>query len=156
MKNTSLTGLEWQILELLQSDGRITISDLAIQLNRSRSSISEHIKKMQDAGVLTGFSVQVAEEKLGVGISAFVRLQTGSLNHRKIISSLEQIPEVAECHVLTGSDLVMMRVVARDMPHLREIVDGFTEWGSTTTDVIFSTLKQHVSIGPALRKAISR
>ena len=156
MKNTSLTGLDWQILELLQSDGRMTVSDLATQLNRSRSSITEHIKKMQDAGVLTEFSVQVAEEKLGVGISAFVRLQTGSSNHRKIIATLEQIPEVAECHVLTGSDLVMMRVVARDMPHLREIVDGFTEWGSTTTDVIFSTLKQHVRIGPALRKAISR
>jgi len=156
MKNTSLAGLDWQILELLQSDSRMTISDLATQLNRSRSSISEHIKKMQDAEVLMGFSIQVAEEKLGFGISAFVRLQTGSSNHRKILATIDQVPEVAECHVLTGSDLVMMRVVARDMPHLREIVDGFTQWGSTTTDVIFSTLKQQVKIGPALRKATVR
>lgn len=149
-------GLDWQILNALQNNARISISDLATQLNRSRSSISEHIRLLQDRGVIKGFSVQINEEGIGVGISAFVRLQADSSQHRLIVETVDQIPEVAECHVLTGTDLLMMRVVARDMPHLRQLVDGFTEWGSTVTDVIFSTVKQQLVISPQLRRALHR
>jgi Lrp/AsnC family leucine-responsive transcriptional regulator len=153
MENELLKGLDWQILELLQHDSRMTISEIASRLNRSRSSILEHIRTMQDAGILKSFSIEVDEEKLGFGIVAFVRLQASSSHHREIVSTIDQVPEIAECHVLTGSDLLMMRVVARDMSHLRELVDGFTKWGSTTTDVIFSTVKTRLQISPQLRRA---
>lgn len=150
MKNT-LTGLDWQIMEQLQLDARLSVTELAQKLNRSRSSISDHMKKLQSLGVIATFSTQADEEKLGVGITAFVRLQADSSHHRRIVETVDQIPEVAECHVLTGNDLLMMRVVARDMPHLRDLVDGFTSFGATTTDVIFSTVKSQLKISPALR-----
>ena len=153
MSKYSLTGLDWQILELLQHVGRMKISDLAGTLSRSRSSISEHISKLRDSGVLSRISAQVDEEKLGFGVSAFVRLHAPSSRHRDIFNTITEIPEVAECHVLTGSDLLMMRVVARDMPHLRDLVDGFTHLGSTVTDVIFSTIKQQVKVDQKLRKS---
>ena len=149
-----LSGLDWQLLELLNRDARRGISAIASKLGRSRSTITEHLKSLQDRAVITGFSARIDEENLGVGISAFVRLQADSRQHRKIVNQLVEIPEVAECHVLTGDDLVMMRVVARDMPHLRSLVDGFTEWGATTTDVIFSTVKPQLEINPALRRAL--
>lgn len=154
MTLSQLKGLDWQILEALQQDGRMTVSELAKQLNRSRSSISEHIARLQDSGVLTGFSLVVDEEKLGYGINAFVRVQAESSQHRSVVESITDVPEVAECHVLAGTDLLMIRVVARDMPHLRALVDRFTFWGATTTDVIFSTVKQNLKINSALRKSI--
>ena len=153
MSISPLTGLDWQILELLQRNGRIKITELAAMLSRSRSTITEHIARLQERGVLGSFSAEVDEEKLGFGISAFVRLHAPSKHHRDIIKAITGIPEVAECHVLTGSDLLMIRVVARDMPHLRELVDGFTRFGSTVTDVIFSTLKNRVQIDQRLRKS---
>lgn len=153
-ETADLSGLDWQILSILQHNARIAISDLAQQLNRSRSSISDHIRRLQDQGTITAFSIQVNEENIGVGISAFVRLQADSSQHRKIVETVDQIPEVAECHVLTGSDLLMMRVVAKDMPHLRQLVDGFTQWGSTVTDVIFSTVKHQLVINPKLRRTL--
>ena len=153
MKKPLLSGLEWQLLELLQADSRKSISDLAKQLNRSRSTIADHIRQLQENGVLTRFSIQVSEEKLGFGLSAFVRLQASSEQHREIVATVDEIPEVAECHVLTGTDLLMMRIVARDMPHLRDIVDGLTQYGSTVTDVIFSTVKQTAKIDPRLRRS---
>tara|TARA_R110002072_G_scaffold1780_12_gene14922 strand:+ start:11291 stop:11761 length:471 start_codon:yes stop_codon:yes gene_type:complete len=154
MTKPSLNGLDWQILQALQSNARITVSDLSQRLNRSRSSITEHIRRLQDEGVIKSFNATIDEEKLGVGIGAFVRLQADSSQHRLIVQTVDQIPEVAECHVLTGSDLLMMRVIARDMPHLRSLVDKFTEWGATTTDVIFSTVKIQLSITPHLRRAL--
>ena len=151
---SKLSGLDWQLLEILNRDARSGISAIASKLRRSRSTITEHLKSLQDRSVVIGFGARVNEERLGVGISAFVRLQADSTQHRKIVNLLTEIPEVAECHVLTGNDLVMMRVVARDMPHLRTLVDGFTEWGATTTDVIFSSVKPGLEINPALRRAL--
>jgi Lrp/AsnC family leucine-responsive transcriptional regulator len=151
MSKAPLNGLDWQLLELLQQDGRMTVSQLARRLRRSRSTIAEHLAKLQEAGVLRGVSAQVDEERLGFGLSAFVRLQASSSEHRRIINAVIALPEVAECHVLTGTDLLMMRLVARDMPHLRELVDRLTVYGATQTDVVFSTLKSQLLIDTSLR-----
>ncbi len=153
MSKPSLDGFDWQLLELLQQQGRMTISEMAKQLSRSRSSISERLEKLQDMGVISGVVVQVDEQKLGFGISAFVRLQADSSRHREIIGTITQLPEVAECHVLTGDQLLIFRVVARDMPHLRELVDGFTQYGATSTDVIFSTVKERLVINRGLQNS---
>lgn len=155
MTHSSLTGLDWQLLALLQQDGRMSISDLASQLNRSRSNITEHLKKLQDTGVLKTITTQIDEEKLGFGICAFVRLQADSSRHREIVGIVADIPEVAECYVLTGTELLIIRVVARDMPHLRGIVDGFTQYGATQTDIVFSTIKSRLKLDQSLRKRVN-
>ncbi len=149
-----LNGLDWQLLQALNDDARATVSELAGSLGRSRSSITEHLRKLKDHGVIANFGINVDEESLGVGLTAFVRLEADSSRHREIVETVDKIPEVAESHVLTGNDLLMMRVIARDMPHLRSLVDGFTDWGATSTDVIFSTVKPNLKIGPELREKL--
>jgi len=154
MSNSTLTGLDWQILELLKKDGRISISEIANQLKRSRSNISERIERLKADGIVTGFEAVVDPEKLGFGIKAFVRLNAESLNHRKIIASIVRIPEVVECHVLTGSELLIIQLVAKDMINLREVVDNFTQYGSTQTDIVFATVKDGIKIDSKLRKLL--
>lgn len=153
-QKAKLSGLDWQLLQALSVNARSSVSDLAEQFGRSRSTIHEHLRSLQERGVISHYAARLDEERLGVGISAFVRLQAHSSQHRKIVNTLTEIPEVAECHVLTGDDLVMMRVVARDMPHLRSLVDSFTEWGATTTDVIFSTVKHELKVNRSLRQVL--
>ena len=152
MTNASLTGFDWQLIQLLQQDGRISISELAKQLGRSRSTVSEQIQRLRDIGVVSGVTVRLNEEKLGFGISAFVRLCAESCRHREIVNAVCDIPEVAECHVLTGSELLMIRLVARDMAHLRELVDTMTQYGSTHTDVIFSSVKTELKVDPSFHQ----
>ncbi len=132
----------------------MTISELAKRLSRSRSSIAEHLDKLREIGVVSGISARIEEEKLGFGISALVRLQADSSRHREIINTITNIPEVAECHVLTGAELLIIRMVARNMPHLRELVDGLTRFGATQTDVIFSTVKNQLKVDAKLRKTL--
>ena len=151
MSNSSISGLDWQILELLQKDGRMTVSDIASKLNRSRSSITEHIDKLRECGVLSGIHAVIDCEKLGFGIKAFVRLNAESLKHREIITAIIKKPEVVECHVLTGSQLAIIQLVTKNMTHLREIVDSFTQYGSTQTDIVFATVKDGIQIDQKLR-----
>ena len=151
MSTSSISGLDWQILELLQKDGRMTVSDIASQLNRSRSSITEHIENLRECGVLTGIHAVIDCEKLGFGIKAFVRLNADSLKHREIITAIISKPEVVECHVLTGSQLVIIQLAAKNMTHLRDTVDSFTQFGSTQTDIVFATVKDGIKIDQTLR-----
>ncbi|MBV1907911.1 MAG: Lrp/AsnC family transcriptional regulator [Kangiellaceae bacterium] len=154
MSKAPLTDLDWKIIEKLQTDGRTAISQLASQLNRSRSNITEHIEKLQEVGILKCFSIEVDLEKMGFGISAFVKLEASSKSHREIVAAMDETPAVVECHVLTGAKLLLMRVIAKDMPHLRKIVDSFTQYGSTETDVIFATTKTTLKVDNRLRKSL--
>ena len=152
----SLDGLDWQVLEVLQTRGRISVSELAEHLNRSRITIKDRIDKLNRLEVIEQHSIKVNELKLGVGLIAFVRLEASSESHRTIINDILKLPEVAECHVLTGSDLLLMRMVARNMPHLRTLVDRLTQYGSTQTDIVFSTLKSELQINPSLRTVLNQ
>ena len=154
MPNYSMTALDWMILEKLQQDGRTSVSELAKSLKRSRSNISEHIEQLLSHGILKQFSITIDPEKLGFGVSAFVRLQASSKEHRKIIQQVCDLPEVAECHVMTGSELLVMRVICKDMPHLRHLVDSLTQFGATQTDVIFATVKSELKVTPKLQGSL--
>ena len=151
MQNSTISALDWQLIELLQKDSRTTISEIAKILNRSRSTISERLERLLINGVIQSFGAKVDAEKLGFGLKAFVRLSAESKNHRKIIETITQFPEVSECHVLTGSELLILQVVAKDMAHLRSFVDGLTSYGSTQTDVVFATIKDGLVVDGKLR-----
>jgi Lrp/AsnC family transcriptional regulator, leucine-responsive regulatory protein len=154
MTNYSMTSLDWKILEKLQQDGRTSVSELAKSLSRSRSNITEHIEQLLSHGVLKQFSITIDPEKLGFGVSAFVRLEASSKQHRQIINHVSELPEVAECHVMTGSELLVMRVICKDMPHLRSLVDSLTQFGATQTDVIFATVKSEIKIDEKLQQSL--
>ena len=156
MPQPALTGLDWQILELLQDNGRISISEIAKQLDRSRSNIAERLERLQDCSIISRISADIDTEKLGFGIKAFVRLKASSARHRETINAIIDRPEVCQCHVLTGSELVLIEVVARDMPHLRDFVDSLTQFGSTQTDVVFATVKNQIQINALLRKIVEK
>ncbi|WP_444994784.1 Lrp/AsnC family transcriptional regulator [Aliikangiella sp. IMCC44359] len=156
MSQLKPTGLDWQILELLQNNGRVTISEIAKQLNRSRSNIAERLERLHESGIIHQVGADIDTEKLGFGIKAFVRLKASSHHHRKTINAITKKPEVSECHVLTGSELLLIQVIAKDMPHLRDFVDSLTQYGSTQTDVVFATVKKQVVVDATLRNLIEK
>lgn len=120
---------------------------LAEQLGRARNTIAERIERLQDDGVLKHFTVNLDQEKLGFGISAFVKLEAASVNHRKIVAAVCELKAVSECHVLAGDELLLIRIHAKDMPELRAVVDQLTQFGSTSTDIIFATVKSQLDLG---------
>lgn len=152
MTEYSLLPLDWQLLELLQGDGRMSISELAQRLQRSRSTIGEHLRRLSDQGVITGYSVQVDPARLGFGLQAVVRLDASSSKHRQLVKAVVAMPEVIECLVLTGETLMQLRLVARDMQHLRTLVDQLSRYGATHTDAVFASVKSSLAISHALRK----
>ncbi|KQW00210.1 Lrp/AsnC family transcriptional regulator [Streptomyces sp. Root369] len=136
----SLDVTDWAILAEVQRDGRIPFTELARRVNLSASATKERVRRLEEAGVITGYRAEVNPERTGYPVMAVVRLKYPGpgTRHQPLRRLLEERPEILECLRTTGDDCYVMKVVATSMAHLEEIVDELAEFGSTTTNLVLS------------------
>lgn len=142
MAGESAGGLDptdWQILAVLQGDGRISFAELARQVAMSPSAVTERVRRLEEAGVITGYRAVIDAERVGLGLLALVRLRYPTGNYRPFYALLDTTPEIIEAHHVTGEDCFMLKVVARSMRHLEEVNGRISGLGSVTTSVVYSS-----------------
>lgn len=127
------------ILKALQANGRQSIADLARQINMSHSAAAERVRRLEESGVISGYSAQVDPERLGFTILAYLRLRYPSSTYEPLHTLLAGIPEVIEAHHVTGDDCFIMKVVATSMKHLEQVGGKIGALGSVTTSVVYSS-----------------
>ncbi|WP_328894481.1 Lrp/AsnC family transcriptional regulator [Streptomyces sp. NBC_00236] len=139
----NLDATDWALLDELQRDGRIAFTELARRVNLSASATTERVRRLEAVGVVTGYRAEVDLERAGYGALAVVRLKYPGSRHEPLHRMLDERPEILECLRTTGDDCYVLKVAATSMAHLEEIVDALAEFGSTTTNLVFSrTLPQ--------------
>ena len=94
---------------------------------------------MEEAGIITGYRAQVNPEKVGLPLTAFMRIEVPGANHKKVEALVVELPEVLECHRATGTDCYVMKVVLTSMDHLRTLLDKLVVWGSPVTSIVISS-----------------
>ncbi|MEW1632888.1 Lrp/AsnC family transcriptional regulator [Streptomyces sp. NPDC093801] len=134
----SLDPTDWAILEELQRDGRIPFTELARRVNLSASATTERVRRLEALRVITGYRAEVDLERTGHAVLAVVRLKYPGTRHEPLRRLLAERPEILECLRTTGDDCYVLRVTATSMGHLEEIVDALAQFGSTTTNLVFS------------------
>ncbi|GGV01295.1 transcriptional regulator [Streptomyces litmocidini] len=139
---------DWRILEALQSEGRASFAELARTVSMSPSAVTERVRRLEDAGVITGYTAIVDQDRLGLPILAFVRLRYPHGNYKPFHDLLDATPEVLEAHHVTGDDCFVLKVAARSMKHLEEISGKVATLGAVTTSVVYSS--------PLPRRSLSR
>jgi Lrp/AsnC family leucine-responsive transcriptional regulator len=142
MAGESTVGLDstdWQILVVLQSDGRISFAELARQVAMSPSAVTERVRRLEEAGVIAGYRAVIDAERVGLGLLALVRLRYPTGNYRPFYALLDTTPEIIEAHHVTGEDCFMLKVVARSMRHLEEVTGRISGLGPVTTSVVYSS-----------------
>ncbi|PRH78488.1 ArsR family transcriptional regulator [Streptomyces solincola] len=138
---------DWRILRALQADGRASYAELAREVSMSASAVTERVRRLEEAGLITGYAAVVDPEKLGLPILAFVRLRYPHGNYKPFHDLLAATPEILEAHHVTGDDCFVLKVAARSMPHLEEVTGRISGLGSVTTSVVYSS--------PLPRRAVS-
>ncbi|QIQ05931.1 Lrp/AsnC family transcriptional regulator [Streptomyces liangshanensis] len=139
---------DWRILDVLQRDGRASFAELARAVSMSPSAVTERVRRLEEAGVISGYAAVVDRERLGLPILAYVRLRYPNGNYKPFHDLLERTSEILEAHHVTGDDCFVLKVVARSMSHLEEINGRIGNLGSVTTSVVYSS--------PLPRRALSR
>ena len=134
---TDATNLE--LLVLLQENPRAPISQLARKIGMSNPAVKERVLRLQESGILSGFRLELNPKELGYQVMAFVRMRPlpGHLN--KVAELAQSIPEVTECHRITGEDCFIMKVYLKEISHLDRVLDRFLAHGQTTTSIVQSS-----------------
>lgn len=120
-----LDQIDKTILQLLKKDGRMTVKDISKQLNLTSTPIFERIKKMERSGVIDHYTVVLNQEKLGKNFHAFAHISLKD-HTKKEVKKLEQsllaIPEIVECHYVTGNTDFIIKILVEDMETYKDFV----------------------------------
>ncbi|WP_418955817.1 Lrp/AsnC family transcriptional regulator [Streptomyces tritici] len=147
MTGYSPDATDRRIIEALQHQGRASFTELARAVSMSASAVTERVRRLEEAGVITGYTAVVDPERLGLPILAFVRLRYPNGNYKPFHDLLDTTPEILEAHHVTGDDCFVLKVAARSMTHLEQVAGKVGALGSVTTSVVYSS--------PLARRAIT-
>jgi Lrp/AsnC family leucine-responsive transcriptional regulator len=127
------------LLRLLEKNPRAPISQLARRIGMSNPAVKERILRLEETGILAGYRLELNPQQLGYHVTAFVRVRPlpGHLN--KIAELARTIPEVTECHRVTGEDCFILKVFLKEISNLDRVLDKFLAHGQTTTSIVQST-----------------
>ncbi|MEV7615090.1 Lrp/AsnC family transcriptional regulator [Streptomyces sp. NPDC089799] len=139
MTGYSPDAMDWRILEALQENGRAGFAELARTVSMSASAVTERVRRLEEAGVITGYTAVVDPEKLGKSILALVRLRYPHGNYKPFHDLLGTTTEILEAHHVTGDDCFVLKVAARSMGHLEEITGRIAGLGPVTTSIVYSS-----------------
>jgi len=140
----SLDDVDWQLVEHLQGDARLSYAELGRLVSLSAPAVAERVRRLEQSGVLTGYHAEVDVAKLGFPMQAVIRIIASGKLADQIFAQVRDIPEVLECHRVTGHDSHVVRVAIRSVEHLEDILRRLAPHeGDTITSVVLNTPVKH-------------
>lgn len=114
----NLDAIDRQLLSALQTNARLTTSELALATGLSQSPCWRRIRRLEEAGLIAGYRAQLDRRKIGYGVVAFVSITIDHQNDARntlFVEAVNAIPEVVMFHAVTGSADFLLMVVAEDL-----------------------------------------
>jgi len=153
MTKAKLDSIDRKILELLQANSNITNAQLAQEIGLSPAPTLERVKKLEIQGVIKSYHAVVDMASVGLGVCTFVTVSLKGHNKdniEKFIKAISKIPEVVECHHVTGQADFILRIVATDIPAYQKLmlekVSNIEVVDNMQSTVILSTFKASKAI----------
>jgi Lrp/AsnC family leucine-responsive transcriptional regulator len=131
-----------QILEALQRDARQSLASLGKRIGLSQPAMSERVRKLEEAGVIEGYSARINLRAAGIGLEAIIRIQTNHGGIKPYLALFEAMPEVLEADRVTGEDCFIVRCAIAEPQDLERVVDALAVHGAVTTSLILSSPKR--------------
>ncbi|HXE84931.1 MAG TPA: Lrp/AsnC family transcriptional regulator [Gemmatimonadales bacterium] len=143
---TELDTTDRRIMKILSEDGRASYQAMADEIGLSRPAIMERVKRLEEAGYIRGYRVQLDRAKVGLPVTAFVAVRYGSSDYvgdEPRMREMEKHPGVLECHHIAGDDCYMLKVIAEDLEGVQTILRdlrGPNTQMNTRTTIVLSTV----------------
>ena len=128
-----------RLLAELHADPRISMSALGRRVGMSAPAVTERVQRMERAGIITGYRMEVSPAALGLPVTAFARIRPTAGQLPRIAELAAQLPQVTECHRITGEDCFLVKVHAPAVDQLAEILDKFLLFGNTVSSIVVSS-----------------
>jgi Lrp/AsnC family leucine-responsive transcriptional regulator len=134
-----LAPIDQKIISELSTDGRISFAELGRRTNLSSPAVTERVRRLEQAGVITGYRAEVDPRALGYQLTAIVRVKPAVRQLAKIAELAAEIPQIEECLRITGEDCFYIKLHLGSIEELPSVLDEFLLYGETTTSIVNAT-----------------
>jgi len=134
-----LDDVNARILSALGDNPRLTMTELGRRVGMSSPAVTERVRRLEEAGVIRGYRLDINPVALGLPLTAFIRIQPNSGQLARVAELARSIPEITECHRITGEDCFILKLHLPEMAQLDRVLDRFLMYGTTTTSIVQST-----------------
>lgn len=134
-----LDSADRRLLAELTADPRLSKSELGRRVGLSTPTVTSRVARLERLGVIQGYRLDVDPAALGLPLAAWVRVRPGPGQLPKIVELVRRLPEIAECHRVTGEDCFLMRVHAASLQDLELVLDKLLLHGHTTSSIVVSS-----------------
>ena len=138
-ENGSVDAVDVKLLRALTVDARTSTAELARSVGLSPPSVAERIKRLEEAGVIEGYSARISAKALGLPLAAWLRIRPIPGQLKKVAEILQGLPEVVACDRITGDDCFIARVCVRSIEDLERVIDDIIPYAMTNTSIVQSS-----------------
>lgn len=123
MPTYHIDATDQKILSFLVKNARMPFLEIARECGVSGAAIHQRVKRLEANGVITGSRLLVKPQALGLNVCAFVSVSLSEASkYNEVVASLKKIPEVVECHFVTGKYALLVKIYCLDNEHLMEVL----------------------------------
>ncbi|MBS1829205.1 MAG: Lrp/AsnC family transcriptional regulator [Acidobacteria bacterium] len=135
-----MDAMDWSILDELQSNARVSFAELGRRIGMSTPAVAERVRRLEDAGIIEGYTAVVHPEKAGFPIGAHIRVRVSGSESlaKRLVALAAETPQIVECHRCTGEESFALQVRVRSVEELEKLIDRLTPFGMTSTSLILS------------------
>src|SRR5579862_1820828 len=134
-----LDEISRKLLTELQKDARIPFAELGRRVGLSASATAERVRRLEDEGIVRGYRVDIDPRALGYNIMVFTRMTFQGEKYKHFLAHIKGVEEVRECYHITGSDALIMKILARSIEELDSIVTKFVAYGEPNSSVVLDS-----------------
>ncbi|QLG46241.1 Lrp/AsnC family transcriptional regulator [Costertonia aggregata] len=149
--NIKIDSINWEILKRLQQNARESFANIGREVGLTAPAVAERVKKLEDLGVLEGYTAKVSHSKTGHQLKAIITLRAFMGKLKPFLEMVSTLDEVLNCYRITGNENIIMEVVLQDQFHLEVFIDKLIQYGETRTHIILSDV---ISDAPIKRRSI--
>ncbi|HVX42558.1 MAG TPA: Lrp/AsnC family transcriptional regulator [Mycobacteriales bacterium] len=139
MPAQGLDQVDWQLLEALQEDGRLSYNELSRRVHLSAPAVAERVRRLESTGVITGYHAQVDPTRAGLPLLAFIQLRCRAGSCLLKTGKAQDYPEIAEVHKLSGEHCSLLKVRSTSLTHFESFLDRLGTHGEMRTHIVLST-----------------
>ncbi|SNY77126.1 Lrp/AsnC family transcriptional regulator [Enterobacter sp. CC120223-11] len=134
-----IDDIDRRIIACLTKDARVSLKVLSAEVGLTSPSTAERLKRLEERGVIEGYSAKVNLAALGYTLQALVRVKPLPGALLKVEKYLQTMPECIECDKVTGEDCFVARLVVKDIGQLDTLLDGLSELAQSNTSIVKSS-----------------
>lgn len=137
-EGTGLDRVDAAILRELCADARIARAELARRVGLSAPSVADRVRRLEDTGVITGYSARIDPSRLGYGLTILIRARPLPGEMQKMIEAIRNTPQIVTCERVSGDDCFVARAHVHDVAEMEAVIDRLVPFGATNSSIVQS------------------